>query len=427
MHNQTTVMKGCKAGVVLFLALALAPLEGRAAASPTPAGIGLRYDRELEAYGTLAASDPMTRLGERIASGRLRLERDPRQGYLPALLRELSIPPESQVLVYSKTSLQRYHISGKTPRAIFFNDQAYVAWIPGAPLLEVLSIDPVLGCILHTFDQSAAEALPPVRDNRCLECHVSTRTLDIPGTLVRSFKTAPSGEIDLLSGGRSVTHDTPMEERWGGWFVTGENGKLISRATLLGEPLSGEITTPKEITPWFDPGSYPRATSDVVALMVLEHQAHMENLLIRLGYEARSLARLNSDLKPIEPLCQVFLRYLLFADEAPLPASLRGSGGTPFARRFATVGELRDRRGRSLRDLDLATRLFKHPCSYLIYSESFARLPAELRKHLYHQLWGVLSGENRDPAFARLTAEDRKAIIDILSETKLDLPAYWKL
>lgn len=362
-----------------------------------------------------------------LSSGKVVLKRDDRLGFLPALLRELEVPESSQMLVYSKTSLQRYHISSRTPRAIFFNDRVYVAWIPSAPLLEILSVDSRFGSVLYTLDQAPSPSSPRlVRDNRCLECHISTRTLDIPGTLVRSFKTSPSGEVDLLSGGQAITHDTPLEERWGGWFVTDARGRLITPAALAAGPSPTLPSVPPELDPSFTLAGYPRATSDVVALLVLEHQAHMQNLITRLHYEGTALERRHGELKSLDPLCDIFLRYLLFAEEAPLPGDLYGGAGGDFAREFEARGP-KDPQGRSLRQLDLHARLFKYPCSYLIQSDAFHRLPLDLKRHLYRKLWNVLTGERADAAFARLTPEVRRQVLDILIATQPGLPAYWKL
>jgi hypothetical protein len=91
---------------------------------------------------------------------------------------------------------------------------------------------------------------------------------------------------------------------------------------------------------------------------------------------------------------------------------------------FAARGP-RDSRGRSLRDLDLRTRLMRYPCSYLIYSEPFDALPPAAKQAVYARVWAVLSGAVRDGRYDRLTAADRQAVVDILRETKPDLPAYF--
>jgi hypothetical protein len=105
-----------------------------------------------------------------------------------------------------------------------------------------------------------------------------------------------------------------------------------------------------------------------------------------------------------------------------LTEPVRGVSG--FSEVFASSGP-RDRKGRSLRDLDLKTRLLRYPCSYLIYSEPFDQLPEVARERLYRRLWEVLTGRDNTAKFASLSAKDRKAILEILQDTKKGLPDYW--
>jgi hypothetical protein len=165
----------------------------------------------------------------------------------------------------------------------------------------------------------------------------------------------------------------------------------------------------------------------------------MQNLITRVGYETRmalsSQAAINRELKQpesemsdstkrrINGPADVLASYMLFADEAPLED--RVAGTSTFARDFAKEGP-RDRRGRSLREFDLTHRLFRYPCSYLIYSEAFESLPEQARQRVYRRLWEVLSGLDKSPTYASFSAGDRRAIIEILRETKPDLPAYWR-
>jgi hypothetical protein len=151
--------------------------------------------------------------------------------------------------------------------------------------------------------------------------------------------------------------------------------------------------------------------------MVFDHQMHMSNLITRIGWEARanpSAVLLDS--------AREFVDYLLFVDETPLQGPLRGTSG--FAERFAAQGP-RDGKGRSLRDLDLRHRTFRYPCSYMIYSAAFEALPGEAKEAIYRRMWQILSGAEHSPKYARLTVADRRAIFEILSETKKDLPAFF--
>jgi len=171
---------------------------------------------------------------------------------------------------------------------------------------------------------------------------------------------------------------------------------------------------------------------------VFEHQMHMMNLLTRIGWEARVLdfrrgktdgqLRGNGDdptdeIMSLDDAAKEVVDYMLFVEEAPLPGPIRGATG--FAGQFAAQGP-RDRRGRSLRQLDLRTRLFTYPCSYMVYSAQFDALPTTAKAAIYQRMWLVLSGREQDPAYARLSAGSRAAIVDILRDTKPGLPAYFR-
>jgi hypothetical protein len=114
--------------------------------------------------------------------------------------------------------------------------------------------------------------------------------------------------------------------------------------------------------------------------------------------------------------------YMLFVDEAPLPNRVAGRSG--FAERMSAGGPT-DRRGRSLYQLDLTRRLMKYPCSYLIYSPAFDALPPLAKDPIYRRMWQVLSGDAREPRYASLSLTDRRAIVEILKDTKPNLPAYF--
>jgi hypothetical protein len=235
-------------------------------------------------------------------------------------------------------------------------------------------------------------------------------------------------------------HRSPLRERWGGWYVTGEHGTqqhLGNRTFERFAPLanwdledSGNRTN---LQKFFDTSAYLAPHSDIVALMTLEHQTRMTNLITRVGYETRvalhdARATWIGDLGPslqsrIVNTIEEMLRYMLFTDEALLDAPVRGT--TSFAKDFGEAGP-RDAKGRSLRDLDLETRLLRYPCSYLIYSAQFNALPESAKDVIYRRLWEILSGRDKSEAFRRLTKTDRQAIREILTATKRDLPTYWR-
>ena len=156
----------------------------------------------------------------------------------------------------------------------------------------------------------------------------------------------------------------------------------------------------------------PAATSDIVALMTFDHQVRMTNLILRVAQR--------SDLeKAIDELVD----YMLFVEEAPLAGSV--TGVSTFATSFAARGP-RDRQGRSLRDFALERRLCKYPLSYMVYSEAFDAIPTPIRTRIYRRLYDVLIGKDTAPRFGRLTAADRRAILEIVRDTKRSLPAFWR-
>ncbi len=389
------------------------------------------FEDDAIAYGRLKADSSIERLQRRLDSGEASFTYDARLGYLPSMLKELDVPASSQMLVFAKTSLQRERISPQNPRALFFNDETYVGFIPGAPLLEVAVSDPKLGAVFYTLEQREVRTPKFSRNDQCLECHASARTMGVPGHLVRSFETDESGVIDLATGISQINHRTPLSDRWGGWYVTGKHGAQVHRGNLMGkEAFEQQIKEPNhlgnltDLARFFDASRYARGSSDIVALMLFEHQAHMHNFLARLAYEATIAQEQYGHLNYLKTKISSFLKYLLFCEEAPLTARIEGAIG--FAHEFSSRGP-KDRHGRSLRDLDLHSRLFKYPCSYLIYSESFEKLPPNLKTQIYKRLHEVLSGEDSSPDYARLHKESKQAVLEILSDTKKDLPDSWRV
>ena len=243
----------------------------------------LSMDDDVINYSKMPDTGPVAKLQKRIDSGEVKLPYDDRFGYLPAVLKELNVPVSGQMLVFSKTSFQRERIAPNTPRAVYVGDEAYVGFVQGSPLLEFSSVDPVLGAVFYTLEQKRAERPKFVRTDNCTECHASAKSMGVPGHLVRSFKCDESGVVDLLSGADYVNHRTPLTERWGGWYVTGKHGAQTHRGNLLGESAfarqekepnwRGTLT---DLSPLFETSHYLKPGSDIVALMVMEHQAHMQ-------------------------------------------------------------------------------------------------------------------------------------------------------
>lgn len=371
------------------------------------------------AYSAPATRNPVAALNSRLADGRARLAFDERTGYLRSVLAELDIPIESQIVVFSGASLQGRLITPSNPRSIFFNDSVAVAWVRGG-FIEIAAHDIERGAVFYQLQQ-APGAPQAFRDNRCLSCHYSATTMGVPGFIARSIPAATDGTIMPWLGNYLVDHRTPMADRWGGWYVTGRAG---STAHLGNAPLSDKRLPelrPADSGPVlstlqgrFDTSGYLSPHSDVVALLVFEHQAHMMNLLSRIGADARVLAGSREATARLREAAMEVVDYLLFVDEAPLSGV---SGTSGFAKVFSARGP-RDSKGRSLRDLDLGRRLMRYPCSYMIYSDAFNGLPEAAKQAIGARLRSVLAGGVKDARHARLSAEDRRAVLDILRATK---------
>jgi hypothetical protein len=296
------------------------------------------------------------------------------------------------------------------------------------------------------MDQDAGPKPRIDRRDECLQCHAAGGTLGVPGLVVRSVFVERSGMPLFHAGGFVTDHRSPLKQRWGGWYVTGTHGAARHMGNVFAEDRDHPDDLDREaganvtdLKGRIDTGMYLSPGSDIVALMVLEHQTRMTNLLTRGGWETRMAIaeqqainkavgdppdRLSDSAKRrIDNAAEAILKYMLFTDEALLDAPVKGASS--FAAEFAARGP-KDKTGRSLRDLDLTKRMFKYPCSYLIYSPQFDALPAPLQDRVYRRLFEIVSGADQTPAYARLTAADRRAILEIVRATKQGLPDYWK-
>jgi hypothetical protein len=376
-------------------------------------------------YATRPTSDPVAQLNGRLQRREVSLEKQGPSGYLTSVLSALNVPTDSQLLVFSKTSFQAPRINPTNPRAIFFNNTVSVGWVRGGPVLEFVAQDPKQGSIFYTLAQSESGVPQFERNDTCVMCHASDATHNVPGLFIGSV--FPSVDGTTMYGPAYTTdHRSPFELRWGGWFVTGTHqatrhmgNAIATDPSDLGAMVKPETVNVSRLDGRFDMTGYLSPYSDIVALLVLEHQAQMLNLITRVGWEARVGAEAEHSFKSsVEELVD----YLLFVDESPLPGPI--SGPTTFTKRFSEGGP-RDGKGRSLRELDLTRRLLRYPCSYLIYSEPFDSLPATAKVAVYQRLWEVLNGQVSDDRYASLSTADRSAIIEILRDTKKDLPSSW--
>jgi hypothetical protein len=383
-------------------------------------------------YATRAVSDPVAALNRTLQDGSVQLTFDGPSGYLRSVLKALDVPVESQIAVFLKDSVQARRISLDNPRTIFFNDSVAVGWVRGG-FVELAAQDPQQGTVFYSLgedvlDRARALVAPPqfVRRNDCISCHLNYSTLGVPGMLARSV------------GQFAVDHRTPIEQRWGGWYVTGGGSMhhLGNRdpAVLFSAPSPSRPLNWASFDGKFDWTGYLAPSSDIAALLVFDHQMHMMNLLTRIGWEARVAAyrkpadrsgseAVAASTVSLQDAAKETVDYLLFIDEAPFAGDVGGS--VAFAEMFAGRGP-RDRTGRTLRQLDLHGRLMRYPCSYMIYAPQFDALLPQAKEAIYQRLWQILSGRGGEAKYQRLTVDDRRAIVEILRDTKDDLPGYFK-
>jgi hypothetical protein len=334
------------------------------------------------------------------------------------------------MLVFSQTSFQAPLINMHNPRAVYFTDTAAVGWVRGGAILEVAAQDPQQGVLFYSLDQKPSPTPRLKRNEECLACHLSWETLGVPGLLVQSVYPLPD-ELSYANGFTTV-HGSPLEQRWGGWFVTGDHGGAKHMGNVPVMPADkgkSKIANPTKVLPsvegQFELTGYLTPYSDVVPQLVIAHQANMTNLITRTGWEARLAdARPSADAAArVIEAARDLVDYMLFVDEAPLVGPVKGGAG--YEAVFSAAGP-RDMKGRSLRDLDLRRRLVRYPCSYMIYSPAFDGLPTRAKDAVYARLWEVLSGREKAPRYRSLTLADRQAIVEILRDTKPSLPTFFQ-
>jgi hypothetical protein len=407
-------------------ALAAAVIAGAVIAGqgPDPGSGGLDTNPAIQ-YASRPTTDRVTRLTRTLTDGTTRLRRDAQTGYLRSLLTTIGVPLESQLLVFSKTGAQRAITNPHNPRALFFDDSVAIGYVPGAPLIELAAHDPQQGVIFYTLDQTG-DAPVPVRRTSCLTCHATKGTLDVPGMIARSHVVGDDG-LPLASGGSvDVDHQTPHPDRWGGWFVTLEGAPppYSQRGHEGNITFSESGTTSNEVfVNWMNSApesrGYPSASSDIVSLLVFDHQMHAINLLTKLNWESRIASAGKSEGSVLPALVNELADYFLFVGEMPpsVPLTARRGFAANLAAKFP-----KDQKGRSLAQLDLEKRLFRYPCSYLVYSAAFDGLGHEVKAAIYDRMQTILSGRDTNRKYDGLTASDRLAVLEILRDTKPDFP-----
>ena len=379
-------------------------------------------------YSDTKARDSIAKLAGELASGARKLEGVRGLERLRFVLRELNVPEESQALVFSKTSHQNHLIHPKNPRALYFSPDAYVGYVPGGAI-ELIVEDPALGPVFYVLDDDDAGRPVIQRDtNLCMSCHGTTRTEGVPGMLVRSVFPNPDGHPLLAKGTTHVTHETPIPERWGGYYITGRSS-LPHLGNFTYDEQDEDDDKPRtsdlaDLREKIDVTKYLRPTSDIVALMVLEHQCQMHNLMNAAAMQYRRSHYLAKAIDPqgdpdqgsagrvADGMAERIVAWMFFKDEAELGDGVEGNEEfqKAFAARFP-----RTKGGDSLADFQLYDRLFKNRCSYMVYSKTFRELPARVKSAVMEKMKAALAGE--DPGFDWLRESERKRISAILDET----------
>lgn len=375
--------------------------------------------------------DRFAQLQDRAQKGEVKLDTSNDKAFLSSLLEALHIPITSQIMVFSASSLQSEIINPRNPRALYFNEDTYVGWVPGG-LVEIIAADPEMGPMFYVFNRlRPGGPVPDVqRSTKCMNCHAGNATRRLPGLIAESLLVSRAGS-SLETFRRDVQgHQIPLELRFGGWHLTGQHNLSHHKANVMGIPQNGK----NELSP-VEPGQYSDLslhllpTSDILPHLIHEHQMGFENRLVYAIYTMRQLKNDNKGLfgsaakAEIEERAQELARYITFADEAKFPG--KGiTGDAAFTKDF-----LSDRRttkaGLSLKDLDMKTRIFKHRCSYMLYTDTWKEAPKDLKERVYYHM-ALYLRDQPDALHAHLAPGERVAIRSILKETMNDLPAWWR-
>ncbi len=384
----------------------------------------INFRSPIHSYLDQTPRDPFSKFVKKIEKGDIKLNFNSEKEYLLSLFEELNISPFSQLLVYSTTSLQLSRISPSNPRAIYFNDDIYLGYVPGGQV-ELIGIDPELGAIPYIFNLPIKDDLkhPSIyRSKRCMKCHASEETKGVPGLLLSSVIPGPGGgTIDAFRRG-IFGHSVPYEERFGGWHISGDHPFSNSWANYTGIMQGGIIKKiPNPPGRFFSWNKYLTKQSDAIPHLILEHQVGFTNLCISITYRFREIKNQGRQENGSGELNKFFknetdalLSYILFQHEAELPKN-RLSLDSQFVEDFENNRKSTDQ-SKLLRKLNLKDRLFELRCSYMLFSNSFRGLPLEIKKHLFEKLRFILSCDEKSipKEFSYFNNEERLKIHSIL-------------
>jgi hypothetical protein len=381
-------------------------------------------------YWSRPLNDRFTELKAKLEAGSAALNFSSERETLESILKILNVPKHSQLLLFSTTSLQLSLISPRNPRAIYFNEDLYIGYIPRGRI-EVVALNPELGGVFFIFDiPKRGESIRVERSSRCMNCHASEDTGEVPGLLIKSVIPGPnSGSLTAYRIEESG-HGIPFTERFGGWHVTGEHNIGKHWGNVIGQFQKGKlITTPNPPGRKFTYARYPVRTSDILPHLLLEHQTGFVNRVVEAAYRARTYraqdgAKLSHQHElELARQAEIVVRYLLFSDEVTLPTP--GVRGISDYKEEFRQNRHPDKAGRSLKDFDLKTRLFENRCSYMIHSAVFLGLESNFKARIWKRLSSALADDSHDLASEHLPAEERARIREILRATVKDLPTGW--
>ena len=408
------------------------------------------YEDEPHNYFSVELYDACTKFDLALRDGKATIEQKDEKQMVRDVLKHLNVNLASQVMVFSKSSLQKDLMGPRSPRCVWFNDETYVGWVSGG-LMEFGSVGPRLGPVFYSLNPNRPDrAVPRLdRSESCMNCHGGSMTNNVPGFMLRSVFPDKDGQMLLRAGTSLIDHTTPIKERWGGWYVTGNHGTMKHMGNSFAAPgADGNVILNtegsfnlKSLGKFFDTKPYLRADSDIVALMVMEHQVAMQSRLTEAAYDLRSAIVRQKGLREEleEPPTDEFfgstkvvadshmekvLKCLLFVGEALMPDG-GVDGGMEFQEAFRANKQAAPD-GKSLKDLQLLTHIFKHRCSYQIYTAQWDALPVKFLEQTYRRLYDILTAAETVKGYGHLSAGERKEILEILRATKPGLPAYWK-
>lgn len=384
------------------------------------------------------ASNAVEALQRRLDSGALKLAwSDDGKSYVPDLLKALRIPSDSQLLVFSASSLQYDRINPETPRAIYYQDDIALGMVQNGRAIELIVSDRNSGVAFYTMNVVQAEKPRFERQTSvCIACHGYTSRW-APGLMVGNLDTGPNGQVLNSDPARlfRLTDDrSPYDQRYGGWYITGSTGAMKHRGNVVISP-DDPMTLPPggqnilSLADRINLQHYLSPGSDIVSMLTFEHQSGATNLIARVNAQYAGLN--NQSLPPdrratqgdLDASIEELVRYLTFVDQTPLPSQVQGSSS--FTETFAKQGP-RDGQGRSLRDFDLRTRVFRYPLSYMVYSQAFDNLNPAAKERVWRRLYDLLSGNDRSPDAPHIDPGGGSAAIAILAATRQGLPDYWK-